>query len=304
MQNLTEMKKSTFKRKIIILVIVSLILFVFKQGELKAQLNIHSNGVTTINYPSGTTAAKFFSYYSGGDTHGRAIYGSSPVRADKYNWGVVGYSISSTPLNSGQSFGVYGLAGNSTSGYNYGVLGSLYGTQNGAGIYGSVGGGSIVQGRYAGYFYGDVKITGELWVNGSQITTSDEKSKKDIKELEKGNANKLKDLKAIKYKLKNPAEQYEDLKAEGKVVESPDSTAKIVMTPEMIASYDRERYGLSAQEVQLVYPELVVEDKNGRLGVDYIGLIPILIEAIKEQQARLDEQQLEIAKLKAKANGK
>lgn len=40
--------------------------------------------------------------------------------------------------------------------------------------------------------------------------------------------------------------------------------------------------GVIAQELQKILPELVIEDKDKKLSVNYIGLIPHLIEAIKE----------------------
>ncbi len=45
--------------------------------------------------------------------------------------------------------------------------------------------------------------------------------------------------------------------------------------------------GLLAQEVQKVLPELVKKGDNGKLGVNYSGLIPVLLEALKEQQATI-----------------
>ena len=50
-----------------------------------------------------------------------------------------------------------------------------------------------------------------------------------------------------------------------------------------------ERYGFLAQNVQEVFPELVHADNNGYLSVDYIGLIPILVQSINELQAELAE---------------
>ncbi|RIA09309.1 trimeric autotransporter adhesin [Flavobacteriaceae bacterium MAR_2010_72] len=52
-----------------------------------------------------------------------------------------------------------------------------------------------------------------------------------------------------------------------------------------------QKIGLLAQDVQAVYPELVKEANNeeGTLSVNYQGLIPVLINAIKEQQAEIDE---------------
>jgi hypothetical protein len=48
-----------------------------------------------------------------------------------------------------------------------------------------------------------------------------------------------------------------------------------------------KQLGLLAQEVQKVLPELVKQNDNGKLGVNYSGLIPVLLEALKEQQAAI-----------------
>jgi|GEM_PF-1045257 len=48
--------------------------------------------------------------------------------------------------------------------------------------------------------------------------------------------------------------------------------------------------GVLAQEVQKVYPDLVKTNADGDLSVNYSGLIPVLIEAVKEQQKQIDEQ--------------
>jgi hypothetical protein len=49
------------------------------------------------------------------------------------------------------------------------------------------------------------------------------------------------------------------------------------------------QYGLLAQDVQKVIPSLVIESENGDLAMNYTGLIPVLIEALKEQQAQISE---------------
>ena len=53
-----------------------------------------------------------------------------------------------------------------------------------------------------------------------------------------------------------------------------------------------------AQEVQKLFPELVKENKDGVLAVNYSGLIPVLIEGMKEQQQIIDRQQKQIDELK------
>ena len=57
-----------------------------------------------------------------------------------------------------------------------------------------------------------------------------------------------------------------------------------------------EKIGLLAQDIQKVFPELVKEsgDEKGTLSINYQGLVPILINAIKEQQKELQKLQKEI----------
>jgi hypothetical protein len=54
-----------------------------------------------------------------------------------------------------------------------------------------------------------------------------------------------------------------------------------------------EKIGLLAQDIQKVFPELVKEsgDEDGTLSINYQGLVPILINAIKEQQKELQKLQ-------------
>ncbi|MEO1186041.1 MAG: tail fiber domain-containing protein, partial [Cyanobacteria bacterium J06636_27] len=49
----------------------------------------------------------------------------------------------------------------------------------------------------------------------------------------------------------------------------------------------RKQIGVIAQELEKVFPELIGYDDNGYKMVNYQGLIPVLIEAIKEQQLEI-----------------
>ncbi|MCH2045994.1 MAG: tail fiber domain-containing protein [Saprospiraceae bacterium] len=51
-----------------------------------------------------------------------------------------------------------------------------------------------------------------------------------------------------------------------------------------------KQIGVIAQEVEALYPELVHKDGNDKLTVNYSGLIPVLIEATKEQQNIIEQQ--------------
>ncbi|MCX5666864.1 MAG: tail fiber domain-containing protein [Candidatus Omnitrophica bacterium] len=63
-----------------------------------------------------------------------------------------------------------------------------------------------------------------------------------------------------------------------------------------------EKIGMIAQEVEGVFPQLVATDPKGYKTLEYEKIAPILIEAIKEQQARIEEQRLQISLLKAELN--
>jgi hypothetical protein len=58
--------------------------------------------------------------------------------------------------------------------------------------------------------------------------------------------------------------------------------------------------GLLAQDVKEVFPELVKKDSSGYLTVDYIGLIPVLVEAVKDLNKEVEALKQENEKLKKK----
>jgi hypothetical protein len=114
--------------------------------------------------------------------------------------------------------------------------------------------------------------TGNAWVKGTVTAngvtlTSDERLKKDITRL--GNAMPLLEkLNGYQYHWK-------------------DATADAGL-----------QSGLLAQEVEQVMPELVMTDEKGMKSVNYMGIIPYLLEAAKEQQALNRMQQQQIGELK------
>ncbi|MDT8401770.1 MAG: tail fiber domain-containing protein [Bacteroidales bacterium] len=62
------------------------------------------------------------------------------------------------------------------------------------------------------------------------------------------------------------------------------------------------QFGFIAQELEHIFPELVNTDNKGYKSVNYNGMTPILVEAIKEQQRQIESQQKEIDELKALVN--
>ena len=67
---------------------------------------------------------------------------------------------------------------------------------------------------------------------------------------------------------------------------------------ELQSSYIGEDIGVVAQEVNEVVPEVVTERDDGYLAVKYEKMIPLLIEAMKEQQDQIDELTKQIKELK------
>lgn len=57
------------------------------------------------------------------------------------------------------------------------------------------------------------------------------------------------------------------------------------------------QYGFIAQEVQEVFPEIVTQMEDGSLGIRYTELIPVLVQALKEQQEEIAELKQRVEKL-------
>ena len=59
----------------------------------------------------------------------------------------------------------------------------------------------------------------------------------------------------------------------------------------------KQKIGVLAQEIQEVFPELVIEDDNEMLAVNYQGLVPVLINALKEQGKKINRLEKILLKL-------
>jgi transcriptional regulator NrdR family protein len=64
----------------------------------------------------------------------------------------------------------------------------------------------------------------------------------------------------------------------------------------------KKDYGVIAQEVEEVLPELVTTRENGYKAVRYEKIVSLLIEAIKEQQIQIDELKNMVIHLTEKIN--
>ena len=209
-----------------------------------------------------------------------------------YNIGVYGEAYKSTYTSSIRTIGVYGKAGGGENKYNMGVVGFLGGTGYGAAILGTMSINSAgVYGRYAGAFSGDVYVTGNLTAT-NYLTSSDRNLKENIAALcseEDGETalDKVMDMNVVKYNYKK-----REIEVDENILNSmsEDELAALELERER-AEQDAKQlhFGLIAQELQTIYPNLVTEGQDGYLAVNYVELVPVLIQSIKELKQEINE---------------
>jgi hypothetical protein len=102
---------------------------------------------------------------------------------------------------------------------------------------------------------------GDLFIDGLLTQSSDRRLKKEIKPIHDG-LDKVLLLQGYHYHWNDPGR---------------DSSLQT---------------GVIAQEIEKIIPELVTTDEDGMKGVNYIGIIPYLIESHKEQQNMISSQLL------------
>lgn len=197
--------------------------------------------------------------------------------ASKYSVGVKGESTAQSPIGgllaSVRAYGVYGAAGGAKSGRNYGVYGLLQvGKGDGAAIYGTNDGVEhIITGRYAGFFRGQTKVNGDFYAT-TVNTTSDMRLKTNISDVEYNTIAKLWRLHPVQFLWKQQ-----------NLLKSCDDSQEL-LSASISSDIDTEQlhYGFIAQEVQKMFPELVHEDEEGYLSINYVELIPLLVQSMQE----------------------
>ena len=122
-------------------------------------------------------------------------------------------------------------------------------------------------GNFAGYFAGNVAATGSITATSCQ-TSSDLRFKNNVSDIDASIAEVLSSLRPVSYTFKQDSMIYLEKEEE-----------------------NRLHYGLIAQEVKNILPNIVHEDGAGYLSINYIELIPLLIQAINQQQAQIEDLQ-------------
>lgn len=208
-------------------------------------------------------------------------------------------NISGNVSGQSPSIGVMGHVSFGPNGKRYGVVGSVISGQNGAGVYGTADGSANTRvepmdGSYAGYFAGPTYVKGTLTAT-EVITPSDITLKENIISIEEeeetvgSTLDNLMNMNVIKYTYKpqpvSDDQEEDELDAEERLLLG----SKVQTQNNLLQMSQQKHYGLSAQEIREIYPDVVREGQNGTLGVNYIELVPILIRSIQELKAELNE---------------
>lgn len=269
-----------------------------------AQLEVNSDGkvkiASNLNYSNYNLLIGNNSF--GLDTACVGISASTTVMDYKRNMGVIGTINANSNLTYETNIGVFGVVSpiNNTHGRNYGLCGMIgysgdhYG---GAGVYGAsytvyYAHPTNIQGTYAGYFQGDVKVTGNLTIPNMFIP-SDSRLNENIVSLndrgqQTNTLDNLLSMSVIEYNTKSRIkDEFPD--GIGRDATEEEREAYEYLKRDEIKMSSRRHYGIDAEELQKVYPDLVLEGQDGYLSVNYVELVPILIRSIQELKQELDE---------------
>ena len=306
-------------------VILSMIL-AFVALNINAQFEVDSLGKVEISpynnpdglFPGSGYSAKIRPLGTGGILIRKP---TSSIHRSQYgiNVDLAGYGLSSAGIcsyDAGGSVYTCGVKGTSkstvSSSPSFGIYGGLESPSlAGAGVYGTTLAEptqlSLISGLYAGYFAGDVCVTGTIYgtvlsptpaqnAGGEGTTVLDEDGEDSVTErllnvgvLQTRRVNNNGSMAANK-ELEIPAmpeidrsrlteEQLQELNAmEKSWGEDPIQTKLSTVS-----------YGVAAEQLKAVYPELVYEDAEGNYSVNYIEMIPLLVQSIKELKNELIE---------------
>ena len=286
--------------------------------QMSAQVKVLSNGKVGI----GTTTPKYSLLDIGktGTSGGLTIYNSAltnPLLFKLYSNGDYGYlnfgGVSSKGITINKDGGI-GLGADPSMGlntpdyinvYTYGGKAALMAYAKYSHDYGDIirvyswrdtdmayvvrdvrnGGGPLTF-----YVAGD----GTVYSKGSLLTASDESYKENITSIN-NSLNKIKQIRGVTYKLK---EQVEETAPTANTLQSDVSSrdtlssqfpVPVEIVNKIKAEKKRKKSGFIAQELEEIFPEAVYTLPNGKKAIAYSEIIPLLVEAIKEQQNEIDE---------------
>ena len=134
---------------------------------------------------------------------------------------------------------------------------------------------------------------GSVYSKGSLLTASDESYKENITSIN-NSLNTIKRMRGVTYRLKGQDNEMATVNTLQSDVSSRDtlsaqSPVPVEIVNKIKAEKKRKKAGFIAQELEEIFPEAVYTLPNGKKAIAYSEIIPLLVEAIKEQQNEIDE---------------
>ena len=223
----------------------------------------------------------------------------------------LGYANTQVNSSSPSCIGVNGVgyaATNPTS-IAYGVLGHVSATK-GVGVCGAsnlYGTDTNVDGCYAGLFIGETKVLGNLTVTGSisgtMLSSPLPENALQVEPIQSDRSsilNRLATIETLSYyhapETKANVAEHDNTLLEEELASNPELKALLADAKEPEPEKDvleeqrvsKKHYALTVEQLEKVFPELVYEDKNGAKHVNYMEMIPLLVQSINELRAQLN----------------
>lgn len=128
------------------------------------------------------------------------------------------------------------------------------------------------------------KFNTDVYAHGL-VVSSDERFKEDITQLDDRYL-RLGEIGPVSYNLKASDAFVFPTNLTPETDKQKLEMSEITQAKEKIKKLEKKRFGFLAQELEQIFPELVSQGDDG-LYVDYLGLLPLLVETIKNQQRQI-----------------
>ncbi len=155
-------------------------------------------------------------------------------------------------------------------------------------------------GTYAGFFRGKVRVTNGIYATllspSSSPSPSGQNGTTILSDRGESVTDKLSQVQALQFLRYDPTQEantsrasLENINTDNMSPEELDSLAEAMGDIEPEHYLSPVQYGLDADQLKEVYPELVYEDANGNVSINYVEMVPLLVQSIKELSARVAE---------------
>ncbi|MBR7031143.1 MAG: T9SS type A sorting domain-containing protein [Prevotella sp.] len=257
-------------------------------GKIAIQTNNTALSPISINCTGDST---YYMYCLANGKNGLYLRASAtgPGINSGINYGLRGHAEYATT-----SIGVKGSAGSATKAI--GLLGDISNFTYGAAIYGAVNDGLayyFTPGTYAGFFHGNVKVVGNVTANnllpGTLLGESASSSANGPSLRSASITSSLSGLNITTYQKERPEIPeitetiYDDLDIDtlqrGKEPE-----------PDILDEqyYGKTHYALDADRLEESFPDLVYIKEDGSKVINYMEMIPLLVQSINELNAKIE----------------